>query len=97
MTNPERCSCGAREKNKCSKENGYNTGKICLKGYVPIPQELFDRMEVIREKAEENRLKELKAEQTIQEWTEEFVKNQEPLEVEFAQILADNISDLYER
>lgn len=27
----ERCSCGAREKNKCSKESGDNTGKMCLK------------------------------------------------------------------
>lgn len=30
MTNPERCSCGAREKNKCSKESEHNTGKMCL-------------------------------------------------------------------
>jgi hypothetical protein len=31
----ERCSCGAREKNKCSKEstpvNGVQSGKMCLK------------------------------------------------------------------
>jgi hypothetical protein len=31
MTNHERCSCGAREKNKCSKESEHNTGKMCLK------------------------------------------------------------------
>jgi hypothetical protein len=35
MTNLERCSCGAREKNKCSKEsapmNGVQSGKMCLK------------------------------------------------------------------
>ena len=27
----ERCSCGAREKNKCSKESEHNSGKMCLK------------------------------------------------------------------
>lgn len=27
----ERCSCGAREKNKCSKEGEHGSGKICLK------------------------------------------------------------------
>jgi hypothetical protein len=31
MTNPERCSCGAREKNKCSEESEHGTGKMCLK------------------------------------------------------------------
>ena len=35
MTNNERCSCGAREKNKCSKEstpiNGVQYGEMCLK------------------------------------------------------------------
>lgn len=31
MTNPERCSCGAREKNKCSKESEHGGGKMCLK------------------------------------------------------------------
>ena len=36
----ERCSCGARERNKCSKESEYGSGKMCLKpldlpeGYV---------------------------------------------------------------
>jgi hypothetical protein len=29
--NIERCSCGAREKNKCSKESEHKTGKMCLK------------------------------------------------------------------
>jgi hypothetical protein len=32
MNIEERCSCGAREKNKCSKESEHNTGKMCLKG-----------------------------------------------------------------
>jgi hypothetical protein len=27
----ERCSCGAREKNKCNKESEHKTGKMCLK------------------------------------------------------------------
>lgn len=58
MTNPERCSCGAREKNKCSKESEHKTGKMCFNNYIPIPQELFDRMEEIMKKSEENRLKE---------------------------------------
>jgi hypothetical protein len=35
MTNPERCSCGAREKNKCNKEStpidSVRYGKMCLK------------------------------------------------------------------
>lgn len=31
MTTSERCSCGAREKNKCSKESEHGSGKICLK------------------------------------------------------------------
>jgi hypothetical protein len=31
MTNPERCSCGAREKNKCSKESEHGGGKMCLR------------------------------------------------------------------
>lgn len=29
MTN--KCSCGARDKVKCSKENGLGCGKMCLK------------------------------------------------------------------
>lgn len=31
MTN--KCSCGARDKSKCSKENGVGSGKMCLKEY----------------------------------------------------------------
>lgn len=27
----EKCSCGARDKSKCSKENGLDSGKMCLK------------------------------------------------------------------
>lgn len=27
----EKCSCGARDKSKCSKENGLGGGKMCLK------------------------------------------------------------------
>ena len=41
-------------------------------------------------------VKDLKAEQTIKEWSDEFAKNQETLPAEFQQILADNISELYE-
>ena len=44
----ERCSCGVRKKNKCSKENGYNTGKMCLKGAmedISIPKyDLFGQL-----------------------------------------------------
>jgi len=29
----ERCSCGAREKNKCSKESEHGSGKMCVKDY----------------------------------------------------------------
>ena len=32
MTNSERCSCGVREKNKCSKESEHGSGKMCVKG-----------------------------------------------------------------
>jgi hypothetical protein len=67
----ERCSCGARDRAKCSKESLSGGGKMCVK--------------------------ELKAEQTIKEWSEEFAKNQETLPAEFQQILADNISELYEK
>ena len=31
MINPERCSCGAREKNKCNKESEHGSGKACIK------------------------------------------------------------------
>ena len=31
MNTEERCSCGAREKNKCSKESEHGSGKMCLK------------------------------------------------------------------
>lgn len=31
--NSEKCSCGSRDKNKCSKENGLGCGKMCLKEY----------------------------------------------------------------
>jgi hypothetical protein len=31
MINAEHCSCGAREKNKCSKESEHGCGKMCLK------------------------------------------------------------------
>lgn len=27
----DKCSCGARDKTKCSKENGLGSGKMCLK------------------------------------------------------------------
>ena len=78
----ERCSCGKRDRAKCSKESEHG-GKMCVKPFdlpsdyefkkrmesvtidefiaecVPIPAELFERMDVIREKAEENRKKEL--------------------------------------
>lgn len=27
----DKCSCGARDKAKCSKENGLGGGKMCLK------------------------------------------------------------------
>jgi len=100
----ERCSCGARDRAKCSKESLSGGGKMCLKtedslfknfretlngGFcadidyesdawqkvvdewsefksqcVPIPKELFERMGVIKKKAEENRKKDLDNETT---------------------------------
>lgn len=27
----DKCSCGARDKNRCSKENGLGSGNMCLK------------------------------------------------------------------
>jgi len=50
----ERCSCGAREKSKCSKESDYGR-KMCLKESVPIPNELIERIKVVQEKADENK------------------------------------------
>lgn len=44
MTSPERCSCGAREKNKCSKESEHKTGKMCLKDYQEPLGEEFDKI-----------------------------------------------------
>lgn len=48
MTNPERCSCGAREKNKCSKEsapiNGVQSGKMCLKDENKAFDELTEKL-----------------------------------------------------
>ncbi len=67
----ERCSCGARDRAKCSKESLSGGGKMCVK--------------------------EIKAEQTIKEWSDEFAKNQETLPLEFQQVLADNIWELYEK
>ncbi|MCY1416306.1 hypothetical protein D9M71_318110 [compost metagenome] len=67
----ERCSCGARDRVKCSKESLSGCGKMCVK--------------------------ELKAEQTIQQWSEEFASKQETLPAEFQQILEDNIWELYEK
>lgn len=52
----ERCSCGARDRAKCSKES-LSGGKMCLKECIPIPVELIERMVVIKKKAEENREK----------------------------------------
>jgi len=37
--NTERCSCGAREKNKCSKESEHKGGKMCLKSAEQSIQE----------------------------------------------------------
>jgi len=48
MTNPERCSCGAREKSKCSKEStpfiGVQSGKMCFKDYQEPLGEEFDQV-----------------------------------------------------
>ena len=38
MTNSGRCSCGAREKNKCIKESERGCGKMCLKTF-DLPEE----------------------------------------------------------
>lgn len=32
IISPERCSCGARDKAKCSKESFSGGGKMCVKG-----------------------------------------------------------------
>lgn len=44
MTNPERCSCGAREKNKCSKESEHKAGKMCLKTDNKAFDELTEKL-----------------------------------------------------
>lgn len=44
--NSDKCSCGARDKSKCSKENGLGCGKMCLKPLFEIPEDyVFKRME----------------------------------------------------
>jgi hypothetical protein len=45
MTSPERCSCRAREKNKCSKESEHKTGKMCLKDEDKTLQEFINSQE----------------------------------------------------
>lgn len=57
MTEPL-CTCGKRPKHKCCEESGMG-GKMCLKGYeaVRIPDELLERIKVLRQKAEENKEK----------------------------------------
>lgn len=52
IMNTERCSCGAREKNKCSKESEHKTGKMCLKddngtGVLKTSTRYLDTGEVI--------------------------------------------------
>lgn len=42
-------------------------------------------------------LRELKAEQAIREWSEDFASKQETLPAEFQQVLADNVWELYEK
>lgn len=86
MTN--KCSCGARDKSKCSKENGLGDGKMCLKDYEPIPESLIERINVIKEKAKmnqtieqrmqsiENELKELRKE--LEESLARYKQNQFP-------------------
>lgn len=41
----DKCSCGARDKAKCSKENGLQCGKMCLKednkGFHELSQRLW--------------------------------------------------------
>lgn len=34
----EKCSCGARQKSKCVKENGLGGGKMCLKPLPDFPE-----------------------------------------------------------
>ena len=42
----ERCSCGKRDKAKCSKESLSVGGKMCLKPLFDIPEDyVFKRME----------------------------------------------------
>lgn len=42
MTN--KCSCGAREKNKCSKESEHNSGKMCLRDDNKAFDELTEKL-----------------------------------------------------
>lgn len=40
----DKCSCGARDKAKCSKENGLGSGKMCLKEDSKAFDELTEKL-----------------------------------------------------
>lgn len=42
--NSDKCSCGARDKAKCSKENGLGSGKMCLKDDNKAFDELTEKL-----------------------------------------------------
>lgn len=85
--NTERCSCGARDKNKCSKESEHNSGKLFLKENNKAFNQLTEKLwkENPEEMAE------------AQAWVKDFASKQETLPAEFQQILEDHISELYEK
>ena len=151
----ERCSCGAREKNKCNKESEHKTGKMCLKelkepkkvNWVEVDEKTAERLlkqrtedstlyssnslhcwdevftvdgcrfkvegtfssakvVVYKEESEDNKAFDDLTEKLWKEhpeemaearvWAKEFINKQKCLGVEFEQVLADNLTNLYE-
>ena len=65
----DKCSCGARDKTKCSKENGLGSGKMCLKennkGFHELSQRLW------KEHPEEMAEAQAWAKNFIEKWKED--------------------------
>lgn len=65
----DKCSCGARDKAKCSKENGLDSGKMCLKEDNKAFDELGEKL--WKEHPEEMAEAQAWAKNFIEKWKED--------------------------
>jgi hypothetical protein len=65
----DKCSCGARDKNKCSKESGLGGGKMCLKDDNKAFDELTEKL--WKENPEEMAEAQPWAKNFIEKWKED--------------------------